>query len=150
MGPGGSNPREFTAGAVSTRPLTLVLTLARRSNEVWAVDITYVPTAEGWLYLAVVLDLYSRRVIGWSMAGHLRADLALDALAMAIQTRSATDLTGLVHHSDRGVQYASDAYQSMLGRHGITGSMSRTGNCWDNAVVAVSYTHLTLPTMCVV
>ena len=73
MGPGGSNPREFTAGAVSTRPLTLVLTLARRSNEVWAVDITYVPTAEGWLYLAVVLDLYSRRVIGWSMAGHLRA-----------------------------------------------------------------------------
>ena len=105
------------------------------ANEVWAVDITYVPTAEGWLYLAVVLDLYSRRVIGWSMAGHLRADLALDALAMAIQTRSATDLTGLVHHSDRGVQYASDAYQSMLGRHGITGSMSRTGNCWDNAVV---------------
>jgi len=105
------------------------------SNEVWAVDITYIPTDEGWLYLAVVLDLHSRRVIGWSMADHLRTDLALGALSMAINTRPGVDLTMVIHHSDRGVQYASDAYQAMLKRHGITGSMSRRGNCWDNAVV---------------
>ena len=104
-------------------------------NEAWAVDITYVPTGSGWLYLAVVLDLFSRRVIGWSMADHLRTDLALDALAMAIDTRDASAIDGLVHHSDRGVQYASEAYQVMLKRHGITGSMSRRSNCWDNAVV---------------
>jgi putative transposase len=104
-------------------------------NEAWVVDITYVPTDEGWLYLAVVLDLFSRRVIGWSMADHLRTQLALDALTMAIGQRSSADFQRLIHHSDRGVQYASDAYQAMLKRHGLTGSMSRTGNCWDNAVV---------------
>ncbi len=105
------------------------------ANEAWGVDITYVPTKEGWLYLAVVLDLHSRRVIGWSMADHLRTELTLDALKMAIGTRSGANLDGLIHHSDRGVQYASDAYQAMLARHRITGSMSRKGNCWDNAMV---------------
>ncbi len=105
------------------------------ANEAWGVDITYVPTKEGWLYLAVVLDLHSRRVIGWSMADHLRTELTLDALKMAIGTRSGANLDRLIHHSDRGVQYASDAYQAMLVRHRITGSMSRKGNCWDNAMV---------------
>lgn len=106
-------------------------------NRVWAGDITYVPTDEGWLYLAVVLDLYSRRVIGWSMSDHLKASLAIDALSMAIDQRLVQDqgLTGLVHHSDRGVQYASDAYRTVLASHGVTASMSRRGNCYDNAMV---------------
>ena len=104
-------------------------------NEAWAVDITYISTGEGWLYLAVVLDLHSRRVIGWSMADHLRTELAMDALTMAIEMRSGADLTGLIHHSDRGVQYASDAPGHAPAANKITGSMSRTGNCWDNAVV---------------
>lgn len=106
-------------------------------NRAWAADITYVPTQEGWLYLAVVLDLYSRRVIGWSMAEHLKASLVIEALTMAIQTRrtAGEDLSGLLHHSDRGVQYACEAYQAVLEAHGLSGSMSRRGNCYDNAVV---------------
>jgi transposase InsO family protein len=106
-------------------------------NRAWAGDITYVPTAEGWLYVAVVLDLYSRRVIGWSMAEHLKTSLVVEALTMAIQSRRAAgaDLSGLVHHSDRGVQYASEAYQAVLQAHGLSPSMSRRGNCYDNAVV---------------
>ena len=104
-------------------------------NEAWAADITYVRTDEGWLYLAVVLDLYSRRVIGWSMADHMRSELITDATRMAIETRSGSSLDGLLHHSDRGVQYASDACQELLAGEGIVCSMSRKGNCWDNAVV---------------
>jgi transposase InsO family protein len=103
-----------------------------RPDQVWTADITYIPTAEGWLYLAVVLDLFSRRVVGWATADHLRAGLACDALRMALGHRRPRG--ELLHHSDRGVQYASDAYRDMLREHGIEPSMSRKGNCWDNAV----------------
>ena len=99
----------------------------------WAADITYVPTAEGWLYLAAVIDLCSRRVVGWSMADHMRTDLVADALRMAIVRRSPG--RGLLHHSDRGVQYASDDYQALLAERGIVCSMSGRGDCYDNAVV---------------
>ena len=102
-------------------------------NQVWAADITYIPTGEGWLYLAAVLDLCSRKVIGWAADDHLRAELPCRALEMAVQHRRPTG--PLLHHSDRGVQYACDEYQALLARHGLTGSMSRTGNCYDNAVV---------------
>jgi transposase InsO family protein len=99
----------------------------------WATDITYVPTDEGWLYLAGVIDLCSRKIVGWSMADHMRTGLVADALTMALSRRSPGD--GLLHHSDRGVQYASDAYQAMLKANGMTCSMSRAGDCWDNAVM---------------
>ncbi|BAV33428.1 transposase [Sulfuricaulis limicola] len=102
-------------------------------NRVWAGDITYVWTREGWLYLAVVLDLYSRAVIGWAMGPRLTADLATQALTMALWRRKPAK--GLLHHSDRGVQYASGDYQGLLGRAGMTCSMSRKANCWDNACV---------------
>lgn len=102
-------------------------------DQVWAGDITYIPTAEGWLYLAVILDLYSRRVIGYSMSHLIDQQLACDALRMAIGLRKPGP--GLLHHSDRGSQYASNAYQALLKGHGFECSMSRKGNCWDNAVV---------------
>jgi putative transposase len=105
---------------------------ASQPNEKWVTDITYIWTAEGWLYLATVMDLYSRRIVGWSMADHLKADLCLEALEMAIRQR--TPIEGLIHHSDRGVQYASDRYREALDAQGIECSMSRRANCWDNAV----------------
>ena len=110
--------RDFTATAV---------------NQKWACDITYIPTAAGWLYLAVVLDLYSRRVVGWSMRSDLKSELVHEALTMAIAARRPG--AGLLHHSDRGVQYACGDYQALLAAYGITCSMSRCGNCYDNAVV---------------
>ncbi len=102
-------------------------------NRVWAGDITYVWTPEGWLYLAVVLDLYSRTVIGWAMGPRLTVDLAEHALTMALANRKPT--AGLLHHSDRGSPYAATTYQQWLTTQGMTGSMSRRGNCWDNACV---------------
>ena len=102
-------------------------------NRVWAGDLTYVWTTEGWLYLAVILDLYSRRVIGWAMGHRLTVELAEQALTMALANR--TPRAGLLHHSDRGSQYGAVAYQHRLVSCGIRGSMSRAGNCWDNAVV---------------
>jgi transposase InsO family protein len=102
-------------------------------NRVWASDITYVRTWEGWLYLAVVIDLFSRRVVGWSMQRQMRTDLALDALTMAVGQRLPGP--GLLQHSDRGSQYTSEDYQRALRDHGIECSMSGKGNCWDNAVV---------------
>jgi putative transposase len=104
---------------------------ASAPNEKWSADITYLATAEGWLYLAVVMDLFSRRIVGWSMSRSLEAKLVLDALTMAIEHRRPDE--GLLHHSDRGCQYASDAFQSLLGKQKIVCSMSRKGNCWDNA-----------------
>jgi len=101
-------------------------------NRVWATDITYIPTHEGWLYLAIVLDLASRRVVGWAMRSTLDHRLALEALQMALQHRQPTP--GVLHHSDRGVQYACGEYRALLNGQGMTCSMSRTGNCWDNAV----------------
>jgi putative transposase len=105
----------------------------QRLNQAWAGDITYVRTDEGWLYLAVVLDLCSRRVIGWSMKTRIGRDLAMDAVAMAIGQRQLP--SGLLHHSDRGSQYTSEDFQSLLKDHGIRCSMSGQGNCWDNACV---------------
>lgn len=106
----------------------------------WCVDITYVPTDEGWLYLAAVMDLCSRRIVGWSMADHLRAELCTDALRMAIQQRRPK--AGLLHHSDRGVQYACGDYQQLLENNGIVCSMSRTCNCYDNAAMESFFSTL--------
>jgi len=101
-------------------------------DRAWAADITYVPTREGWLYLAIVLDLASRLVVGWSMGTTLESSLAIDALEMALQRRRPGE--GLLHHSDRGVQYASNEYRALLEGQEAVVSMSRKGNCWDNAV----------------
>ena len=103
-----------------------------RANQFWVTDITFIRTWEGWLYLAVILDLFSRCVVGWAMQSHLRAELALEALHMALGRRLPG--SGLVHHSDRGTQYAAASYQAVLDEYGIVCSMSRKGNCWDNAV----------------
>jgi len=100
-------------------------------NKVWTADITYVWTYEGWLYLAIVMDLYSRQIIGWASSERMKKQLVLDALAMAYwQRKPAKDL---LHHSDRGSQYASCEYQKQLNDYGMKASMSRKGNCWDNA-----------------
>lgn len=103
-------------------------------NQVYAGDITYVWTAQGWLYLAVVIDLYSRKVVGWAMGRRLTSALVCDALQMALWRRRPPK-GQLIHHSDRGVQYASRAFRKLLKTHGVAGSMSRKGDCWDNAVV---------------
>jgi putative transposase len=111
-------------------------------NQVWASDITYVPTRQGWLYLAVVLDLASRRVVGWAMHESLEVELALRALRMAIGTRAPAP--GVLHHSDRGTQYASAEYRALLAAHGMIASMSRKGDCWDNAVAESFFATLEL------
>lgn len=103
-----------------------------KPNLAYVGDITYIPTQEGWLYLAVVIDLYSRQVVGWSMAEYMRTKLVNDALLMAVWKRKPAK--GLVWHTDRGSQYASDSHRALLKQHGIQQSMSRKGNCWDNAV----------------
>jgi transposase InsO family protein len=104
---------------------------ATQPNQTWLTDITYVRTHQGWLYLAAVEDLYSRRVVGWAMGTRLESRLVVDALEMAVMQRFPHE--GLLAHSDRGTQYASEHYQRLLARHGITCSMSRPGNCYDNA-----------------
>jgi len=104
---------------------------AAAPNRIWLADITYIPTGEGWLYLAAVMDLYSRKIVGWAMRDHLRTELASAALMMAIQRQRPT--AGLVHHSDRGVQYASHDYRSALRSASMTASMSRKADCFDNA-----------------
>jgi len=111
-------------------------------NQVWVSDITYVPTREGWLYLAAVLDLASRRCVGWAMRNTLDAELAISALEMAITTRRPAP--GLIHHSDRGSQYACAEYRAVLRQHGMRASMSRKGNCWDNAVAESFFATLEL------
>jgi len=111
-----------------------------RPNRTWAADITYIPTREGWLYLAVILDLASRRVVGWALRTRLDQELALGALRMALRHRGAH---GGLHHSDRGVQYASAAYRQLLTDAGFRVSMSRVGDCWDNAVVESFFATLT-------
>jgi transposase InsO family protein len=109
-------------------------------DQTWAADITYIPTREGWLYLAVVLDLASRRVVGWALRTRIDQELALAALRMALLHRGAR---GGTHHSDRGVQYASHRYQQLLTEANFRPSMSRRGNCWDNAVVESFFATLT-------
>jgi len=104
---------------------------ARQPNQKWLTDITFIPTDEGWLYLAAVLDLYARRIVGWAMAETLERQLVLAALCMALETRQPP--AGLLHHSDRGSQYASQDYRDVLTQYQIQASMSRKGNCYDNA-----------------
>lgn len=114
-------------------------------NRVWTADITYLWTLEGWVYLAVILDLFSRQVVGWAMDKHMRVDLVLNALKMAYWRRKPSPR--LIHHSDRGVQYACDQYQKQLEQFQIVPSMSRKGDCWDNAPTerffrSLKYEHL--------
>jgi putative transposase len=109
-------------------------------NTVWAADITYIETGEGWMYLAVVLDLYSRRVVGWAAQAYMTTDLVAEALVAAIEWRRPP--IGLIHHSDRGTQYASKAYKELLQIHGMVGSMSDKGDCWDNAPVESFFSTL--------
>ena len=146
----GRPPRTFvrTTDSNHTHPITPNL-LQRQFDvtgvaidRVWVSDITYIPTHQGWLYLAVVLDLASRRVIGWAMRDSLEAELTLSALRMALAARKPAP--GLLHHSDRGVQYACDAYRGLLAAHHIQASMSRTGDCWDNAVAESFFATLEL------
>ena len=138
MGLRGVSPRKFRVTTDSNHDHPIAKNLldrnfeASKPNEKWTTDITYVWTGEGWLYLAVVMDLYSRRIVGWSAADHMRTSLCLDALRKALALR--TDVEGLIHHSDRGVQYASAYYREALDAVGIECSMSRRANCWDNAV----------------
>ncbi len=106
---------------------------AQKSNQKWAVDISYIWTREGWLYLAVVLDLHSRRVVGWAVSNRMKRDLAIRALEMAVALRRPP--RNCIHHSDRGSQYCSHDYQKLLRQHGFKVSMSGKGNCYDNAVV---------------
>jgi putative transposase len=116
------------------------VTTAQAPDRVWVADLTYIATREGWLYLAVILDLATRRVVGWALRTRVDQELALAALRMALTHRGAR---GGVHHSDRGVQYASAAYQALLRSSGFTPSMSRVGNCWDNAVAESFFATLT-------
>ena len=106
---------------------------AQAPDRKWVADITYVPTGQGWLYLAAVLDCFSRKIVGWAMNDQMPTDLVSDALKMALHQRRPGQ--GLIHHSDRGVQYASEDYQQLLAWHGITVSMSGRGNCYDNAMM---------------
>lgn len=131
--------RQFVATTDSKHDLAIAPNYLNRQftapepDQAWVADITYVPTAQGWLYLAVILDLFSRRVVGWSMSDHLRTELVLNALQSALGHRIPAQ-AGLVFHSDRGSQYASHDYQAALKTAGITCSMSRRACCWDNAV----------------
>lgn len=109
-------------------------------NTAYVSDITYIRTGAGWLYLAIVLDLYARKVVGWAMAPSMPAELVCDALNMAIQQRQPAP--GLIVHSDRGSQYASELYQDLLDEHGFVCSMSRKGNCWDNAIAERFFLNL--------
>lgn len=111
-----------------------------RPNTAWSADITYIPTADGWLYLAVVEDLFSRRIVGWSMDATMTSRLVVDALDMALRRRAPEE--GLLAHSDRGSQYASEHYQRLLAEHGITCSMSGVAQCWDNAPVESFFASL--------
>ena len=119
---------------------------AQEPDRKWVADITYIQTGEGWLYLAAVLDLCSRKVVGWSMAAHLRTELVEDALRMALSRRSPQGQ--VLHHSDRGVQYASTEYRRLLEAHGLACSMSRTGNCYDNAAMESFWSTLKTELVC--
>ena len=130
--------RSFTKTTLSNHDRPIAKNLLERNfttdapNQVWVTDITYLQTSEGWLYLSAIIDLFSRRVIGWAMEDNLRTEGPLKALHMALANRSPAD--GLIHHSDRGSQYASHVYRAVLSDHDILCSMSRKGDCWDNAV----------------
>ncbi len=130
-------PRRFKLTTDSGHSLPVASNILNRNfdvdapNRVWTADISYVWTYEGWLYLAIVMDLFSRQIVGWSMDKRMKKQLVLDALATAYWQRKPSE--GLLHHSDRGSQYACHEYQKQLTHYGMTASMSRKGNCWDNA-----------------
>ena len=113
---------------------------AERPNQKWIADFTYIWTAEGWLYVAAVIDLFSRRVVGWSMKAEMEAQLVADALVMAIWRRGKPD--ALLHHSDQGSQYTSQQFQTLMSDNGVTCSMSRSGNVWDNAAMESFFSSL--------
>ncbi len=127
--------RSVIAGNVLDRQFT-----ADRPNQEWVADFTYIWTAEGWLYVAAVIDLFSRRVVGWSMSDAMTAQLVTDALIMAIWRRGKPD--ALLHHSDQGSQYTSEQFQRLMADNGVTCSMSRSGNCWDNAAMESFFSSL--------
>lgn len=130
--------KKFKATTNSKHDLAIAPDLLKRNfspvrpNQSYVADMTYIWTSEGWLYLAVVIDLFSRLVVGWSLSSRMTAAIVTDALRMAIITRQPGP--GLVHHSDRGAQYASELFQQIISQHGYQCSMSRKGNCWDNSV----------------
>ena len=121
-----------TAGAIAPNILDRGFQ-ATAPNQKWTADFTYIWTAEGWLYVAVVIDLYARRVVGWSMRAEMTAELVAEALIMALYRRGRPE--ALMHHSDRGSQYTSEQFQRLLAEHGVACSISRAGNCWDNAAI---------------
>lgn len=127
--------RSVIAGNVLDRQFT-----ADRPNQKWVADFTYIWTAEGWLYVAAVIDLFSRRVVGWSMSETMTAQLVTDALIMAIWRRGKPD--ALLHHSDQGSQYTSEQFQRLMADNGVTCSMSRSGNVWDNAAMESFFSSL--------
>lgn len=133
--------KKYKVTTDSDHPLPVAENLLNREFEqetpdrVWLADITYVWTLEGWLYLAAVLDTHSRKIVGWSMSHRMEKSLVMDALQMALGRRRPDQANSLMHHSDRGSQYASQAFQDLLREHNITCSMSRRANCWDNAMM---------------
>jgi putative transposase len=133
----GRHKRRFKATTDSKHTLPVAANLleqnfeTERPDQVWTADITYLATGEGWLYLAIVLDLYTRQIVGWAMRERMTKDLVIDALRMAWFRRRPPP--GLIHHSDRGSQYCSHDFQKQLAAYGMLASMSRKGNCWDNA-----------------
>jgi putative transposase len=133
------DPGERQASAIATNVLDRSFEAAA-PNRKWIADFTYIWTAEGWLYVAAVIDLFSRRVVGWSMSTTMTAQLVADALVMAIWRRGKPD--ALLHHSDRGSQYASDQFQRLMADHGVICSMSRSGNVWDNAAMESFFSSL--------
>ena len=144
-------PKRYKVTTDSNHSYTIAPNVVNRQfsadapNKLWATDITYLWTMEGWMYLAVVLDLFSRQVVGWAMDKHMKVQLTLDALAMAYWRRKPEP--GLIHHSDRGIQYACDQYQRQLEQFKMIPSMSRKGDCWDNSPTerffrSLKYEHL--------
>jgi putative transposase len=138
--------RKFKVTTNSKHNLPVAANLLNREftpeapNQRWSSDITYIWTSEGWLYLAVVMDLFSRAIVGWSMSERMTRELVINAFGMAVKRKKPP--SGLLHHSDRGSQYASADYQAMLANHGAICSMSRKGNCWDNAPVESFFSTL--------
>jgi putative transposase len=133
------HPRRFKVTTDSEHDLPIAANILNREfevaapNLVWVSDITYVPTGQGWLYLTMIMDLFSRQIIGWALSHSLHAEHVVKALKMALACRSGEDLSGLLFHSDRGSQYASEEFRKVLSNNDITQSMSRRANCWDNA-----------------
>ena len=135
-------PAQGRRPAVGRSPPTssIASSHAERPNQKWIADFTYIWTAEGWLYVAAVIDLFSRRVVGWSMKADMTAQLVTDALMMAIWRRGKPD--ALLHHSDQGSQYTSEQFQRLMADNGVTCSMSRSGNVWDNAAMESFFSSL--------